>query len=326
MAGKLEIGSLVTIAGRGHGMLEMDNEDGTWSIGFDDGSEGDFPLEQIVHKADPVEQIALAGGARVVPPDLWQEEKLAGWTRFVCFSDTHGLHDQIPRKHYVKADVLLHAGDFTNTGEVEQVKSLANWLKAYPASHKVVIAGNHDITFQPSYYERAWPRFHKEPYDCEAARNALVDSGCCTYLEDDAIDVMGYRIYGSPHQPEFCDWAFNLPRGDACKAAWEKIPQDADVLLIHGPPHGIRDKTSSLSRPGCEDLLRAIRTRIVPVLVFGHIHESYGVSGDGATLCINASTCTHSYRPTNPPIVFDLPPASQLRQAAASMSAPLAST
>jgi hypothetical protein len=31
----------------------------------------------------------------------------------------------------------------------------------------------------------------------------------------------------------------------------------------------------------------------------------YGVSSDGDTVFINASTCTRRYQPTNPPIVFD---------------------
>lgn len=33
----------------------------------------------------------------------------------------------------------------------------------------------------------------------------------------------------------------------------------------------------------------------------------YGIMTDGYTSFINASTCTISYQPTNPPIVFDLP-------------------
>merc|ERR1711879_81305 len=42
------VGSHVKVDGRGAGMLELDNEDGTWNIGFEDGSEGDIPEEQIV--------------------------------------------------------------------------------------------------------------------------------------------------------------------------------------------------------------------------------------------------------------------------------------
>ena len=41
--------------------------------------------------------------------------------------------------------------------------------------------------------------------------------------------------------------------------------------------------------------------------VFGHVHEGYGVSCDGYTTFINASSCTEKYALSNPPIVFDLP-------------------
>lgn len=47
MADSFVVGSLVDVTGRGHGMLEMDNEDGTWSVGFDDGSDGDILLADI---------------------------------------------------------------------------------------------------------------------------------------------------------------------------------------------------------------------------------------------------------------------------------------
>ena len=33
----------------------------------------------------------------------------------------------------------------------------------------------------------------------------------------------------------------------------------------------------------------------------------YGVTTDGTTVYINASTCNYNYRPLNPPVVFDLP-------------------
>jgi Icc-related predicted phosphoesterase len=319
---------LVTVVDRGHGMLQMDNNDGTWSILFDDDSdsEGDYPLEQIALKEDEVMRIANAGGARVgnmQKPRKTLAAKPEGWTRFVCFSDTHGLHDQIPKAHCVSGDVLLHAGDFSNTGELHQVESLAKWLKAYPATHKIVIAGNHDVTFQPHFYEKAWQSFHSEPYDCEDVRRALIESGCCTYLEDGIAEVMGYRIYGSPWQPAFCDWAFNLQRGGPCMAAWDKIPSDVDILMTHGPAFGMRDTNSSGAPCGCADLLRAIRARAVPVAVCGHIHEGYGVSADRGTLFVNASTCTRSYKPSNPPIVFDLPPVAALREATEAMLAPL---
>mmetsp|Transcript_4403 Transcript_4403/g.11997 ORF Transcript_4403/g.11997 Transcript_4403/m.11997 type:complete len:274 (+) Transcript_4403:64-885(+) len=256
-----------------------------------------------------------AAGPRLVAFPF-EEEKPEGWIRFACFSDTHGLHGDIPKDHCPSVDVLLHAGDFTNTGEVEQVRSFAEWLQNYPAAQKIVIAGNHDVTFETEYYERMWRRYHLTQYNSQEARSALIDSGCCTYLEDELVEALGYRIFGSPWQPEFCGWAFNLPLGEECRRAWSRIPRDVDILMTHGPPHGVGDLCDHGARVGCPDLLEAIRSRAVSVSLAGHIHEDYGARQQGGTLYINASTCTLRYRPTNPPIVFDLPPPRELREAA----------
>lgn len=75
-------------------------------------------------------------------------------------------------------------------------------------------------------------------------------------------------------QPEFCDWAFNLPRGDKCLEKWKAIPTDTDILITHGPPIGHGDLCMTRERAGCVDLLHEIQTRIKPKYhVFGHIHE-----------------------------------------------------
>ena len=179
----------------------------------------------------------------------------------------------------------------------------------------MVIAGNHDITFQEDYYMSSGAqRFHGGVgrYDCSKARGLLKG---CTYLEDSSVEICGYKIYGSPWQPEFCDWAFNLPRGEELRKRWAAIPIDTDILLVHGPPAGHVDMTSRSGHVGCEDLLEAIHQRCISTVVSGHLHPAYGTSADEVTLFINASTCTEQYNPTRAPIVFDLPPAMELRDA-----------
>lgn len=52
----------------------------------------------------------------------------AGWTRFVCLSDTHsGTHwdngGRMPR-----GDVLLHAGDLSSWGTVRKLQKTVDWL------------------------------------------------------------------------------------------------------------------------------------------------------------------------------------------------------
>jgi hypothetical protein len=184
--------------------------------------------------------------------------------RFVCFSDTHS---RIGRATFdvPHGDVLLHAGDFTNTGRAKEVELFGDWLEQQPFKHKIVIAGNHDLTFEVDrYHSHHARRFHGggPPEDAAAIKAAFVKR--CTYLEDDEVTIEGIRIYGSPWQPEFCDWAFNLDRGEPCLEKWKKIPEGIDVLLTHGPPVGFGDLCENGLRAGCVDLLFQIQQRIKP--------------------------------------------------------------
>merc|ERR1712151_509539 len=90
----------------------------------------------------------------------------------------------------------------------------------------------------------------------------------------------------------FCDWAFGRTRGEALREIWERIPENTDVLLVHGPPVGFGDLTLHGDRAGCVDLLREVQTRVRPqYVVCGHVHEGYGMTSDGRTTFVNAASC-----------------------------------
>lgn len=204
--------------------------------------------------------------------------------RVVCLSDTHGLHGRIS---VPDGDLLVHAGDVSKRGTPAQIKEFAAWFAAQPHRHKVMIAGNHDFAFEA----------------LDEARDWIVDAH---YLQDEGITLDGVRIWGSPWQPWFHDWAFNLHRGEALREVWAKIPDDTDVLLTHGPPRGILDTTFRGEDVGCDDLLEAV-ARVRPALhVFGHIHEAYGQLQRGETTFVNASCCTLRHDPSQTPIVIEL--------------------
>jgi predicted phosphohydrolase len=205
--------------------------------------------------------------------------------RIVCLSDTHGRHGRL---NVPEGDLLLHAGDFSMEGRSEEIERFDHWLGTLPHEHKVVIAGNHDFLFER---------------DPDRARALLANA---SYLQDGLIEVGGLRIWGSPWQPWFFDWAFNLPRGPALASKWALVPDGVHVLVTHGPPAGILDRTANEEAVGCHDLARALE-RILPRLhVFGHIHESYGrLERDGTTF-VNASNCDLKYRPVQAPIVVEL--------------------
>eukprot|EP01129_Flabellula_baltica_P001784 TRINITY_DN1169_c0_g1_i1.p1 TRINITY_DN1169_c0_g1~~TRINITY_DN1169_c0_g1_i1.p1 ORF type:complete len:144 (-),score=28.38 TRINITY_DN1169_c0_g1_i1:67-498(-) len=136
-----------------------------------------------------------------------------------------------------------------------------------------------------------------------AVKNLLTN---CVYLEDSEIEIEGIRIYGSPWQPEFCDWGFNVERGLKIKQYWDMIPVGTDVLITHGPPEGQGGFTFNGFDAGCEELIRAIY-RVKPVVhLFGHVHEGYGVTKDETTYYINGSNLNFKYKPVNSAIVFDI--------------------
>lgn len=209
--------------------------------------------------------------------------------RIVCISDTHGLALPIP-----EGDLLLHAGDLTGSGKLAQVHACARWLRGLPHPVKVVIAGNHDFAFE------------RQP---ELARAALHDPASgIFYLQDTgAILPGGLKIYGSPWQPRFCDFAFNLDRGAPLEEKWRLIPDDVAILLTHGPPHGILDQNIGGAHVGCEALMRRIeQLHQLKLHVFGHIHEARGMMKRGAVTHVNASVLDANYREWDePPLVVD---------------------
>ncbi|KAA0188541.1 hypothetical protein HAZT_HAZT006466 [Hyalella azteca] len=192
--------------------------------------------------------------------------------------------------------------------------------------HKVVIAGNHELTFD---VELTAPRnMHgrsrqaDRPVDSilqvdHLQKNIETENGHehpsalltnATYLQDSLITIAGVKIYGSPWQPTYMSMAFNLPRGAACLDKWDAIPAGVDVLLTHSPPLGHGDFCVTDVRAGCVELLSTVQQRVKPKYhVFGHIHEGYGITTDGQIIFINASTCNVNYLPCNPPLVFDVP-------------------
>lgn len=206
--------------------------------------------------------------------------------RFVCISDTHGLHDNI---NIPDGDVLIHAGDFTNIGEFDDIRRFSSFLGELPHKYKVVIAGNHDISFET------------KP---EEARKLLTN---CIYLQDSEVTIEGIRIYGSPWQPVFLDWAFGLPRGQAIRKKWDIIPKGIDILVTHCPPHRILDRGFLGGHYGCEELMKVVKIIKPKYHIYGHLHYESGKKTHGMTTFINASICDEDYNPRRAAVIFDCP-------------------
>jgi len=211
--------------------------------------------------------------------------------RLVIISDTHNKMSSI---NLPKGDVLIHCGDFTVTGTVSEITQFNRELvrQANKFNHIIIIAGNHDLLFE------------RQP---QLARS-LLDSRV-NYLQDSFCVIDGIKFYGSPYQPRFFDWAFNLMRGAELAEKWNLIPDETDVLITHGPPFGILDEVPRqyfIENTGCEELRKRVETIKPKLHIFGHIHCGYGTTEKFGVKFANASNCDESYEPTNAPVVIDL--------------------
>lgn len=209
----------------------------------------------------------------------------SNWTRFICISDTHCREFHVPA-----GDVLLHGGDLTNIGTYGDFVQTLDWLKSLPHSKKIIIAGNHDIALDQhdGWYEDNFERWHggtKEDVTqiLDVLKGSSAQEANIVYLQDELYQFSireggkAWSVYGSPWSPEFHNWAFNYTRDEKAESLVSSIPQ-VDILLTHGPPYQVFDKTFSNLDVGCEHLAAHL-PRLRPRLhLFGHIHEDHGAA------------------------------------------------
>lgn len=219
-------------------------------------------------------------------------------TKIVSLSDTHGSHFGIK---VPDGDILIHCGDISSRGGVADTLDFLRWFNTHPHPHKIFVAGNHDWIWDTSH---------------DLAKTLLKQFPNLIYLQDSSVNVCGLNIHGSPVQPRFYNWAFNRDRGAEIKRHWDMIPEATDVLITHGPPHGICDEAfrpgfNITEHTGCTDLLDAVK-RIKPKIhLFGHIHSGYGagniIHDDGSrTSCYNCSLLNEEYVVTNKPWIINI--------------------
>jgi Icc-related predicted phosphoesterase len=226
--------------------------------------------------------------------------------RITLISDTHTKHDELSYdpKDLPGGDLLIHAGDIMNSGrnpvDIHQFCKWFDSLNQYDT--KVFIAGNHDRIFEND------PEMASEIYTSFKNIEYLQDNRLDLWDQDDQQTV----IYGSPWQPEFYSWAFNLPKGGpGLMSKWEAIPKDTDILITHGPPQDHLDVSGPpYNEPhlGCALLREKVDEQPPKIHVFGHIHGGYGYKFHNGTHFFNASILNERYEYNNKPVTFDWNP------------------
>jgi Icc-related predicted phosphoesterase len=229
---------------------------------------------------------------------------------FVCISDTHNSHNSLLDKIPEKGHVLIHCGDSTNDGTLEELNQF-NMFLGYMRSrfeYIVVIAGNHDYGLDTSFYTDPYP----DP--------ASVLNNATHYLKDNMINLYGINIYGTPWVN--CNMAFGADSNNLAKI-WQKIPENVDILLTHTPAHGILDlawskrqtssdecgtcgkKHKSFEHWGDPALRRHVLDRVKPKIhICGHVHDDHGATIIDDTVFIN---CASQLALLRKPFYFEYP-------------------
>lgn len=200
--------------------------------------------------------------------------------RIVALADTHGRHRQV---RVPDGDILIFAGDITWNGSRKSLMDFADWANKLPHKYKIAIAGNHDFCFAK----------HRE--ESEEILSPIV------YLQDNGIIIDDIWIWGTPWTPTFGNWAF-MRNEEELNKIFDEIPT-VDILVSHGPPKNILDKTFMEGvHAGSLALWRVPTPKLH---IFGHIHEGYGSFVDADCHYVNASIVDFQYDPVNKPVVVE---------------------
>ena len=210
--------------------------------------------------------------------------------RLVAISDTHLQHRKLDLP---EAEILVHAGDFSNRGSVPEAREFLTWFKSLDYEYKILVPGNHDISCEYSENELRTELIKEGIY---------FESNGVVFIEDLVIFCYSWTPEIYPGSP----WGYTISReSESFERLWNLAPK-CDLLITHGPPKGILDRTEDDLLVG-EDYMHSYVMRETPrVHIFGHVHESYGSLYKLGTNFYNVSICNLKYEPVNKPTVIDL--------------------
>nr|POF15352.1 putative rhamnogalacturonate lyase c [Quercus suber] len=190
--------------------------------------------------------------------------RLQNAIKVVCVSDTHNTTPPLD-----SGDILLHSGDLSQYGTFAEIQRQLDWLNAQPHTHKIVVAGNHDLLLDAAFVDRHPDRELNKP----GASARDLNWGSVIYLENDSVELVcgsrTIRVFGSPNTPRCGNFAFQY---DSLQSFWAgRLPADTDILVTHGQPALHLD-----GNKGCHSLLEELWTVRPRLVVFGHVHHARG--------------------------------------------------
>jgi Icc-related predicted phosphoesterase len=187
--------------------------------------------------------------------------------KLLAFSDLHRDLGQAERlvERSSEADVVIAAGDFASVHEglEETIDALAPIT-----APTVLVPGNNETE--------------------DALRAACEGWEAAAVLHGEGTQIDGTQFFGLgagvPVTP--WDWSFDLDEEQAAEKL-AACPEGA-VLVVHSPPKGHCDQSSTGDHLGSQAILEAIEAKRPQLAVCGHIHEAWGTEDEiGPTRVMN---------------------------------------
>jgi uncharacterized protein len=187
--------------------------------------------------------------------------------KILAFSDLHRDLEQAATlvERSSDADVVIAAGDFASQHEgLEEAIGALSAIR----TPTVLVPGNNETE--------------------DALRAACEGWEAATVLHGQGTEIDGIEFFGLgagvPITP--WDWSFDLDEEQAAERL-AGCPEGA-VLVVHSPPKGHCDQSSSGDHLGSAAVLDAIEAKRPRLAVCGHIHEAWGAESEiGPTRVMN---------------------------------------
>jgi Icc-related predicted phosphoesterase len=179
--------------------------------------------------------------------------------KLLAFSDLHRSrpHAEALVARSAEADVVIGAGDFASVHE--GLDEAIGWLRAIEPP-TVLVPGNNETEDALRAASEGW----------EAA---IVLHGGSARIEGQDFFGLGAGVPTTPW-----DWSFDLSEEEAAELL-EDVPEQS-VMVVHSPPYGHCDQSSSGDHLGSSAIAAAIERSSPRLAVCGHIHESWGARSE----------------------------------------------
>eukprot|EP01061_Rhynchopus_euleeides_P018245 TRINITY_DN30158_c0_g1_i1.p2 TRINITY_DN30158_c0_g1~~TRINITY_DN30158_c0_g1_i1.p2 ORF type:complete len:236 (+),score=80.15 TRINITY_DN30158_c0_g1_i1:112-819(+) len=194
--------------------------------------------------------------------------------RIVCISDTLGRHRDVVLP---EGDVLIHAGNYTQAGGLDEAKAFNLWLAAQSKFKSIIVVeGSHEAA-GPVARHQATVLSNATFLKNGAASLELMPSG--------ASDVRAtLKLYGAAH---------TRPDDPNASSAFAYIPDDVDVLVAHIPT-------------GCH-LVEAVHRLRPAAVVCGSVLDGHvAAEPDNGSIFVNAALCNKEKVISKKPVAIDV--------------------